>query len=96
MITYFDKKSNDNVAIRLAEDMVRTGFPREDAERLGDAAASISLAILREMDEKIIASSENENERTAIQQAVFLVLINQMREGMKTNMINGLIKAIGL
>lgn len=85
MIEFHSLPANEAATDEMVKNMASLGYEGEEAQRLVDAAASITLCILRGLDEKIIGSASDPTDRTVIQQLIFHQLIGIGQLTMETN-----------
>lgn len=85
MIRLFELPVNEEALDGLVRDMRTMGFKATEARPLVEKAGALAIATLRGLDEPILKMTEDEVERTMIQQIVFSYLTETMRKMMKAN-----------
>ena len=90
MIRFSDCPADDRVVDTIRQMATDMGYTPEEAAKFADAAGSISIKVLREMDGVIEAADQDPVHRTIIQQMVFIILIETMKEATKVNAMNSL------
>lgn len=88
MIKFHDLPSNEAAQMQMAAELVDSGYTRAEAERLADAAATITLATMRSLDQKVTDAVTDENERTVVQQLVLSQMIGICRKGIEVNAVS--------
>lgn len=96
MIKFHDIPANEKAADNMVDMMKAMGYEGEEAQRLVDAAAGISISTLRGLDAMIEGAVQDDTDRTVVQQLVLHQLIGSSERAMELNAIGHFFKLLGL
>lgn len=95
MIEFYNLPVNEKAHEAIVKEMVAVGYEPKEAERLADAATSVTLSFVRSLDAMIKVETDDELDQTVIQQLVLHQVMGIFRESMKLNTIGQFLKILG-
>lgn len=94
MIRFHDLPANEEAVDQVVREMREAGYKATEARPIAEQAAALVLATMRGLDAKIDAMTDNEVDRSVIQQIVMLQIHGITRETMRLNAVQGLMAII--